>query len=150
MSTLVEYGDFECPYCGNAYPEIKELRRRMGDGMSFEFRHFPIEEKHPHALEAAEAAEAARAQGRFDDMHDLLFENQRALEHDDLVGYAKQLGLDVERFEQELREHVHADKIRADRARGEAEGVSGTPAFFVDGERYDGFYDADTLADALS
>ena len=150
MRTLVEYGDFECPYCGNAYPEIRELRRRLGDRLTFEFRHFPIEERHPHALLAAEAAEAARAQGRFDDMHDLLFENQRALEHDDLIGYAKQLGLDVERFEQELNDHVHAEKIHADRARGEAEGVSGTPAFFIDGKRYDGFYDAETLADALS
>jgi protein-disulfide isomerase len=121
----------------------------MGDALAFEFRHFPIEEKHPHALLAAEAAEAARAQGKFDEMHDLLFENQKALEHDDLVGYATQLGLDVDRFERELREHVYADKVHADRARGEAEGVTGTPAFFVDGARYEGFYDAEALADAL-
>ena len=147
--TLVEYGDFECPYCGNAYPEIKELRRRMGDALSFEYRHFPIESKHPHALQAAEAAEAARAQGRFDEMHDLLFENQRALEHDDLVGYARQLGLDVDRFESELREHTHVPKIHAERAEGEANGVAGTPAFFVDGVAYDGFYDTEALADQL-
>ena len=147
--TLVEYGDFQCPYCANAYPEIKELRRRMGDRVRFEWRHFPIERKHPHALQAAEAAEAAGTQGRFDDMHDLLFENQRALEHDDLVGYARQLGLDVDRFERELRDHVHVDKIRAERAEGEASGVTGTPTLLIDGEPYDGFYDAETLADEL-
>ena len=150
MRTLVEYGDFECPYCGNAYPEIKELRRRMGDGLRFEFRHFPIEEKHPHALQAAEAAEAASAQGRFDDMHDLLFENQKALEHDDLVGYAQQLDLDVDRFERELSDHTYVDKIRREREDGVNLGVSGTPAFFIDGKRYDGFYDAESLADELS
>ena len=150
MTTLVEYGDFECPYCANAYPEVKELRRRLGDRLVFEFRHFPLEEKHPHALAAAQAAEAARAQGRFWEMHDLLFENQKALEHDDLVGYARQLGLDVERFEGDLREQVHVDKIHAERAEAEALGVSGTPAFFVDGERYEGFYDAESLADVLA
>src|SRR4051794_10621383 len=85
MSTLTEYGDFECPYCGNAYADVKEARRRLGDSVTFEFRHFPIEQRHPHALQAAEAAEAARAQGRFEQMHDLLFENQRALERDDLI-----------------------------------------------------------------
>jgi protein-disulfide isomerase len=149
VSELVEYGDFECPYCGSAYPEVKELRERLGDRVRFEFRHFPIEERHPHAFAAAEAAEAARAQGRFLEMHDLLFDNQKRLEHDDLVGYARQLGLEVERFERELSDGVHADKVRADRAEGEAAGVAGTPAFFVNGERYDGFYDAEALADAL-
>jgi protein-disulfide isomerase len=150
VSTLIEYGDFECPYCANAYPEIKELRRRMGDALRFEFRHFPLEEMHPHALQAAEAAEAARAQGRFDAMHDLLFENQKALEIDDLAGYAREIGLDVDRFERDLREHVHVDEIHRQRAEGEAAGVNGTPAFFIDGERYDGFYDAEALADALA
>jgi protein-disulfide isomerase len=150
MATLVEYGDFECPYCANAYPEIKAVRARLGDRMRFEFRHFPIEEKHPRAFQAAEAAEAARAQGRFDDMHDLLFQNQRALGRDDLVGYARELGLDVERFERDLDAHVHADRIRADRQAGLEAGVDGTPALFVDGRRYDGFYDAESLADELS
>jgi protein-disulfide isomerase len=146
---LLEYADFECPYCGSAYPEIKAVRERMGDGLRFEFRHFPIWEKHPHAFEAAQAAEAARAQGRFEEMHDLLFENQQNLEHDDLIGYAGRLGLDVDRFDRELREGTYADKVRADRAAGEAAGVTGTPAFFIDGQPYDGFYDADTLIDAL-
>jgi protein-disulfide isomerase len=146
---LLEYGDFECPYCRNAYPELKELRRRLGDSLAFEFRHFPIEQKHPHAFQAAEAAEAARAQGRFWDMHDLLFENQRHLEREDLVGYARRLGLDVERFEQELDDHVHADRVRADHDAGAAAGVAGTPALFIDGQRYEGFYDAETLAEEL-
>jgi protein-disulfide isomerase len=150
MSTLTEYGDFECPYCGNAFPEVREVRRRLGDRLTFEFRHLPIEQKHPHALQAAEAAEAARAQGRFEEMHDLLFEHQKALERDDLVGYARQIGLDVERFERDLDEHAHLDRIRADQRDAAERGISGTPAFLVDGEPYEGFYDAESLADALS
>jgi len=149
MSTLTEYGDFECPYCGNAYAEVKELRRRMGDRLTFEFRHFPIEAKHPHALQAAEAAEAARAQGRFEAMHDLLFENQKALERDDLIGYARRLGLDVDRFTRELDEHVHLDRVRADQQEALEAEVAGTPTFFVDGQAYEGFHDAESLADAL-
>jgi protein-disulfide isomerase len=150
MSTLTEFGDFECPYCGNAYPDVKEVRERLGDRLTFEFRHFPIESKHPHAFQAAEAAEAARAQGRFEEMHDLLFENQKRLERDDLVGYARQIGLGLERFERELDEHVHADKVRADQREGLERGVAGTPTFFVNGEPYGGFYDAESLADALA
>jgi protein-disulfide isomerase len=150
MSTLTEYGDFECPYCGNAFPEVREVRRRLRDRLRFEFRHFPIEERHPHALQAAEAAEAARAQGRFEEMHDLLFENQKALERDDLVGYARRLGLDVDRFERELDDHTHVEKIRADLREGMERGVVGTPAFFIDGRPHEGFYDADSLLDVLS
>jgi protein-disulfide isomerase len=151
MSTLTEYGDFECPYCGKAYVEVKEARRRLGDRVTFEFRHFPIEQKHPHALQAAEAAEAARAQGRFEQMHDLLFENQQALERDDLVGYARAAGVpDLDRFTRELDEHVYVEKIRTERDEAVAHGVAGTPAFFVDGQPYEGFYDADSLVDALS
>src|SRR5215213_9322529 len=129
MSTLTEYGDFECPYCGNAYGEVKQVRERVGDELQFEFRHFPIEGRHPHALMAAEAAEAARAQGRFEEMHDLLFEHQKALERDDLIGYARDLGLDVEQFERDLDEHTHLDKIRADQQAALDAGVAGTPSF---------------------
>jgi protein-disulfide isomerase len=150
MSTLTEYGDFECPYCGNAFPEVREVRRRLGDRLTFEFRHFPIEAKHPHALQAAEAAEAARAQGRFEEMHDLLFQNQRALERDDLVGYAQQLGLDVDQFTRELDDHTHEPKIRADQREALERGVGGTPTFFVNGEPYQGFYDAEALTEALT
>ena len=149
MSTLTEYGDFECPYCGNAYPDVKRVRELLGDRLTFEFRHFPIESRHPHAFQAAEAAEAARAQGRFEEMHDLLFENQRRLERDDLVGYARQLGLDAERFERDLDTHAHEDKIRADQREALERGVAGTPTFFVNGELYEGFYDSESLAHAL-
>jgi protein-disulfide isomerase len=149
MSTLTEYGDFECPYCGNAFLEVREVRRRLGDRLTFEFRHFPIEEKHPRALQAAEAAEAARAQGKFEEMHDLLFENQKKLERDDLIGYAQQLGLDVERFTRELDDHVHVDQVRAERQAAIERGVAGTPTFFVNGEPYDGFYDAESLVEVL-
>jgi protein-disulfide isomerase len=151
MSTLTEYGDFECPYCGDAYPLVKEVRRRLGDRVTFEFRHFPIEQKHPHALQAAEAAEAARAQGRFEQMHDLLFENQQALERDDLIAYARAAAVpDLDRFTRELDGHVYVDRIRAERDEAVARGVAGTPTFFVDGQPYRGSYDAESLVDALS
>jgi formate-nitrite transporter family protein len=146
---LVEFGDFECPYCADAVPSIKRALERSGGVARLRWRHFPITTKHPHAEKAAEAAEAAGAQGRFWEMHDLLFANRKALEVDDLVGYARQLGLDVERFERELRDGVHADAVAEDRAAGEAAGIGSTPGFLIDGERYTGFYDAETLTDVL-
>ena len=105
--TLVEYGDYECPYCGEVYPIVKEIQARMGDRLRFVFRNFPITTSHPHAQQAAEAAEGADAQGKFWEMHDVLYENQSHLEDRDLSGYAGRLGLDVERFDKELAEHVH-------------------------------------------
>jgi formate-nitrite transporter family protein len=147
---VVEWGDFECPYCQNAYPELKELRRRFGDRIAFTWRHFPLWEKHPHALLAAQAAEAARAQGRFDEMHDLLFENQRRLERDDLIGYARQLDLDVDRFTNELDEETYLARVREERAEGESIGVSGTPTLFIGGEPYQGFYDAEALSEEIA
>src|SRR3984893_5910333 len=107
-ATLLEYGDFECPYCGAAYPIIKDVQARMGDALRFVFRNFPITTSHPHAEQAAEAAEAAGAQGRFWEMHDLLYERQDALEEEDLVERAEILGLDVARFVRELSERTHA------------------------------------------
>src|SRR5437868_1452438 len=106
--TLVEYGDYECPYCGAAYPIVKEIQARMGDRLRFVFRNFPITTSHPHAQHAAEAAEGAAAQGRFWQMHDLLYENQRRLDDPALRSYAETLGLDVEQFDRELTEHVHS------------------------------------------
>ena len=147
--TLVEYGDFECPYCAAAYPALRELRRRMGDGLRFAFRHLPLVERHPHAMEAAEAAEAAGEQGRFWEMHDLLFESGRALAADDLRRYARDLGLDLERFESALADHRHRPRVERDAAGAARSGVSGTPALFLDGERYEGFYDAESLEDAV-
>jgi protein-disulfide isomerase len=146
---LTEFGDFECPYCGKAYPTMKRLRERLGDRLVFEFRHFPLTEVHPHAERAAEAAEAARAQGRFEAMHDQLFEHQRALEDADLAGYAEAIGLDLDRFHADMASRVHLPKIEADRAAGEALGITGTPGFAIDGQRYSGFYDFDALLDEL-
>jgi len=147
--TLVEYGDYECPYCGAAYPIVKELQARMGDRLRFVFRNFPISTSHPHAEQAAEAAEAGAAQGRFWEMHDLLYENQRRLRDQDLHAYAEQLGIDVERFDKDLAEHVHAPRVREDFMSGVRSGVNGTPSFYVNGARHDDSYDFDTLLAAL-
>jgi protein-disulfide isomerase len=147
--TLVEYGDYECPYCGAAYPIIKEVQARMGERLRFVFRNFPISTSHPHAEQAAEAAEAAAAQGGFWEMHDLLYENQDRLRDEDLHAYATQLGLDVGLFVQELAEHVHAPRVREDFMSGVRSGVNGTPTFYIDGVRHDGSYDVETLLIAL-
>ena len=136
--TLVEYGDFECPYCGMAHPIVKSAQRELGNQLRFVFRNFPLAELHPHARLAAQAAEAAGAQGRFWEMHDMLFEHQDALEPQDLIGYAKSLGLDVPRVERDLKAGMYAKKVRDDFRSGVRSGVNGTPTFFVNGERYDG------------
>jgi protein-disulfide isomerase len=148
--TLVEYGDYECPYCGAAYPIVKEAQSRLGDRLRFVFRNFPITTAHPHAEQAAEAAEAAAAQGKFWEMHDLLYENQRSLGDADLHAYAEALGLDVERFDKELSEHVYAPRVREDFMSGVRSGVNGTPTFFINGHRHDDSYDLDTLLAALT
>jgi formate-nitrite transporter family protein len=142
---LLEYGDFQCPYCRDAVPSLDRVRARLDGRIRFVFRHFPVTSKHPRAQEYAEAAEAAGAQGRFWEMHDLLFTEKDP----DPVALAERLGLDVARFEEELRSGVHAARVAEDRARGEASGVTGTPAFFVAGERHKGFYDVEALIDAL-
>jgi len=147
--TLVEYGDYECPYCGAAYPIVKDLQARMGDKLRFVFRNFPISTSHPHAEQAAEAAEAGAAQGRFWEMHDLLYENQRRLRDQDLHGYAEQLRIDVGRFDKDLAEHVHAARVREDFMSGVRSGVNGTPSFYVNGARHDDSYDFETLLAAL-
>ena len=147
--TLVEYGDYECPYCGAAYPIVKELQARMGERLRFVFRNFPITTSHPHAEQAAEAAEAAAAQGRFWEMHDVLYENQKRLGDQDLRAYAEKVGVDVQSFDQELAEHVHAARVREDFMSGVRSGVNGTPTFYIDGARHDDSYDLDTLLTAL-
>ncbi|MFL5469293.1 MAG: DsbA family protein [Gemmatimonadaceae bacterium] len=136
--TLVEYGDFECPHCRRAHPIVQKVRRHMGDRLRFVFRNFPLSEAHPHAQHAAEAAEAAGAQGRFWEMHDLLFHNQDALEDDDLVNYAAKLGIDAQRVAHELAAGTYTRKIRDDFRGGIRSGVNGTPTFFINGLRYDG------------
>jgi protein-disulfide isomerase len=147
--TLVEYGDYECPYCGAAYPIIKEVQARMGGRLRFVFRNFPIATSHPHAEQAAEAAEAAAAQGKFWEMHDLLYENQKRLRDEDLRGYAEKLELDLDVFDRELVEHVHAARVHEDFMSGVRSGVNGTPTFYIDGVRYDDSYDLETLLAAL-
>jgi protein-disulfide isomerase len=147
--TLVEYGDFECPYCGAAYPIVKAVQERMGDGLRFVFRNFPISTSHPHAEQAAEAAEAAAAQGSFWEMHDRLYENQRRLGAEDLHLYADVLGLAVDVFDKELAEHVHADRVHEDFMSGVRSGVNGTPTFFINGARHDDSYELETLLSAI-
>jgi protein-disulfide isomerase len=147
--TLVEYGDYQCPYCGAAYPILKQAQARLGDRLRFVFRNFPISTSHPRAEQAAEAAEAAAAQGSFWPMHDVLFENQKRLRDQDLHAHAEQVGLDVERFDEELRDHVYAPRVHDDFMGGVRSGVNGTPTFYINGARYDDSYDLETLVAAL-
>jgi Na+/H+ antiporter NhaA len=147
--SLVEYGDFECPYCGRAEPVVRELLSDHGEDVLFAFRHLPLTDVHPHAQMAAEAAEAAGAQGKFWEMHDLLLAHQDELEPMHLVGYAEQLGLDVPRFRDELRRRVYAPRVAEDVTDAEASQVTGTPTFFVNGRRHHGAYDIDTLESAI-
>lgn len=143
--TLLEYGDYECPYCGMAYRVIKKLQKRLADRMRFVFRNFPLTNVHPHAERAAEAAEAAGVQGRFWEMHDILYEHQHALEDEDLAEYAAALDLDVPRLMSEAEAGAHTERIREDFKSGIRSGVNGTPTFFINDIRYDGSYDLDSM-----
>jgi protein-disulfide isomerase len=147
---LLEYGDYECPFCAEAQPIIKEIQRRLGDDLLFAFRHFPLTNIHPHSKHAAEAAEAAAAQGSFWGMHDVLFENQDALEDEYLAAYAAELGLDETRLMREVTSSIYAQRIREDFKSGMRGGVNGTPTFFINGERYDGARDLKHLLNALT
>jgi Na+/H+ antiporter NhaA len=147
--TLVEYSDFECPFCAKATDLGPALRRRFGDDLRYVVRHLPLVDIHPHSQMAAEAAEAAGAQGRFWEMHDRLFAHQDALEPEDLLAHAEAIGLDLDRFTSDLALGVHAERVREDVASAEASGVTGTPTFFVGGRRVRGAYDAETLARLL-
>lgn len=147
--TLLEFGDFECPYCGAAYAVLKEVQRRMGDALRFVFRNFPLAKSHLYAMAAAEAAEAAGAQGKFWPMHDLLFEHQTALGLTHLRGYAKSLQLDVSRFSHDLEAHVFRTRIDEDFRGGVRSGVNGTPTLFIDETRYDGPLELEAIVAAL-
>jgi protein-disulfide isomerase len=136
--TLVEYADFECPYCAAATKAIAYLRRHLGGEIRFVFRHFPVTELHPHAEQAALAAEAAAAQGKFWQMHDLLFERQDAMERQDLERYAEEIGLDPSDFVLELGLRSGLDRVQKDLESGRASGVNATPKFFLNGVRFDG------------
>jgi Na+/H+ antiporter NhaA len=146
--TVVEYGDFECPFCGQAEPVVRELRRDFTD-VRYVWRHVPLNDVHPHAQLAAEAAEAAADQGAFWEMHDLLLDNQDALRPDDLVAYAEELGLDVERFTNSLREHSGAARVAEDVDSADLSGVTGTPTFFINSRRQHGAYDIASLSAAV-
>jgi Na+/H+ antiporter NhaA len=147
--TLVEYGDYECPYCGQAEMIIRELLTSFGSDLRYVWRQLPLNDVHDHAQLAAEAAEAAGAQGKFWDMHDLLITHQDALRPPDLARYAEEIGLDVERMRDELRRRVYAPHVAEDVATADASGVSGTPTFFINGRRHQGAYDVDTLSAAV-
>ncbi|HEY0304952.1 MAG TPA: thioredoxin domain-containing protein [Longimicrobiales bacterium] len=138
--TLVEYGDFECPYCGMAYPIVRALQQQLGDRLRFVFRYFPLAEVHPHAQHAAQAAEAAAEQGKFWEMHAALFENQSHLEDEDLVEYARAIGIDSARVQRELAGDTYAERVNEDFLSGVRSGVNGTPTFFINGARYDGVW----------
>jgi protein-disulfide isomerase len=147
---LIEYGDYECPFCARAKVQIDEALRRVGDHVCFAYRHFPLTVPHPHALLAAQAAEAASAQDRFWPMHTLLYEHRDALGLDRLLTYAAALGLDVERFATELRGRTHLKRVQKDVQSGLRSGVHGTPTFFVNGRLHEGGWSADALAQALA
>jgi Na+/H+ antiporter NhaA len=144
--TLVEYGDYECPYCGQAEVAVRELLQTFGDDLRYVWRHLPLNDVHPNAQRAAEAAEAAGAQGAFWEMHDRLLDNQDELTPRALGRYAEELGLDVERFFQDMHHHKHAERITEDVASADASGVAGTPSFFINGKRHTGAYDVGTLS----
>jgi protein-disulfide isomerase len=147
--TLVEYGDYECPHCGRAYPIVEELRRNFGDRLRFVFRNFPLTQVHAHAEMAAEAAEAAGAQGRFWEMHEALFTHQNALDTSHLVQYAGRLRINAAQLGEALTAHTFRDRVREDFMSGVRSGVNGTPTFFINGLRHDGPFDLSSLTEAI-
>jgi protein-disulfide isomerase len=148
LVTLVEYGDFECPYCGQAEPTVRELLAGFGD-IRYVWRHLPLTDVHPNAQLAAEAAEAAGSQGAFWKMHDTLLDRQDALRPKDLSAYANELGLDLDRFSEDLARHAGAARVAEDVDSADQSGVSGTPTFFVNGRRHYGAYDIEALSAAV-
>ena len=147
--TLVQYGDFQCPHCAAAYPEVAAIANELSDSLRRVLRHFPLAQVHPQAQRAAEAAEAAASQGRFWDMASLLYENQEELDDHSLGRYARKAGLDLKRFRKELSSGVHAARVRADYLGGIRSGVNGTPTFFINGKRYEGTFKSEALVAAL-
>jgi protein-disulfide isomerase len=136
--TLVEYGDYQCPCCGEAHSVIKRLQRTLGKKLRLVFRNFPLTQAHPYAMMAAETAEAAALQGKFWEMHNFIFENQESLEPETLPSWANELGLDMKQFAAALRQGDIDRRIEEDRASGIESGVTGTPSFFINGKQYEG------------
>jgi protein-disulfide isomerase len=147
--TLVEYGDYQCPYCGEAHPVVKRLQKTLGKHLRFVFRNFPLTQAHPYAMMAAEAAEAADLQGKFWPMHDWIFEHQAELEPDILPSWAAEVGLDLTEFGNAIKRGSVTKRIKEDLLSGNQSGVDGTPCFFINGTRYDGDTDYDSLLAAL-
>jgi protein-disulfide isomerase len=135
---VVEYGDYECPFCGRAYPIVKSIQEKLGADMKFIFRNFPLRKIHPHAYPAAVATEAAARQGKFWEMHDIIFENQKTLEPENLFAFASQIGLDMERFQKDILDESLYMKARKDFESGMQSGVNRTPTFFVNGKKFNG------------
>ncbi len=142
---LVEYGDYQCPHCGHAYPIIKNVQRKLGADLKFVFRNFPLSEAHPDAFNAAVAAEAAGLQQKFWDMHDIIFENQQELDLESLFLYAKTIGLDLERFKNDIQKNMLTTKVEQDFESGVRSGVNGTPSFFINGKKYNGDWEEDVF-----
>jgi protein-disulfide isomerase len=147
--TLLEYGDYECPYCRQAFTIVKLVQNLLGNNLRFVFRNFPLTQIHPHAQHAAEAAECAGAQNKFWEMHDILYENQQALEDENLLEYAKVLELDMSRFQDDFYNHIFALRVREDFLSGIRSGVNGTPTFYINGMRYNDSWDQETLTKTL-
>src|SRR5689334_8073973 len=147
--TLLEYGDYQCPYCGMAYPVVKQLQKKLGKKLRFVFRNFPLTQAHPYAMIAAEAAEAAALLGKFWPMHDTIYENQAGLSPEALAAWAHKLGLEDEKLEEAIQRPEIAKRIKEDRQSGIRSGVNGTPTFYINGVRYDGSPDYESLLAAL-
>lgn len=135
---LVEYGDYECPYCGMAYPLVKVIQEKLGDDVRFIFRNFPLKKIHPHAFSASVATEAAARQGKFWEMHDLVFEHQKNLDAETLFSLAESIGLDLGQFKEDIQQQELADKVEKDFSSGLRSGVNRTPTFFINGEKFEG------------
>jgi protein-disulfide isomerase len=146
---LVEYGDYECPYCGRAYPIIKHIQQKLGDDLKFVFRNFPLSHIHPHAFAAAVATEAAGLQNKFWEMHDIVFENQKTLEPGDIFYFAKSIGLDLEKFKNDITNNELQSKVEGDIESGFRSGVNKTPTFFINGVRYEGDWEENTFLQYL-
>ncbi len=147
--TLVEYGDYQCSFCGRAYSQVKRAQQELGAELRFVFRSFPLTSLHKHAEHASEAAEIAGKFGKFWEMHDLLFENQGKLDDESLAGYAEQLGLSRDLFVAELTAGTYAARVHEDFLSGVTSGVNGTPTFFINGERFDGNWEHGGLSNYL-
>jgi protein-disulfide isomerase len=146
---MLEYGDYECPHCGRAHPIVKDIIRQLGDKLKFVFRNFPLSNIHPHAVSAAVATEAAALQGRFWEMHDVIFENQKTLEVEHLFLFAHQIGLDLERFKNDIQDPALTDKVEKDFYGGLRSGVNRTPTFYINGQKYDGDWSGNHLLEYL-